>query len=86
MDARSLFGRTFLMSDETTNVVNLAEYRRKRDAEEIERLKAALDDIIASLPPMSQEAYFIMDELVFREPYILPQTNLDTYYDNEDEE
>jgi len=74
------------MDDEATNVVNLAEFRRKRQEEEIARLRAALDDIIASLPPMSQEAYVIMDELVYREPYIFPQTNLDTYYGNEDEE
>jgi hypothetical protein len=56
-------------------IVNLAEYRRNKELEEIEYLKAVLDDIIASMPDMEQEGYFIEDHIV----YLMPQTNLDGY-------
>tara|TARA_Y100000310_G_scaffold237834_1_gene241126 strand:+ start:282 stop:479 length:198 start_codon:yes stop_codon:yes gene_type:complete len=56
-------------------IVNLAEYRRNKELDEIEYLKAVLDDIIASMPDMEQEGYFIEDYLV----YLMPQTNLDGY-------
>ena len=56
-------------------IVNLAEYRHNKELEEIEYLKAVLDDIIASMPDMEQEGYFLEDYLV----YLMPQTNLDGY-------
>ena len=56
-------------------IVNLAEYRHNKELEEIEYLKTVLDDIIASMPDMEQEGYFIEDHIV----YLMPQTNLDGY-------
>ena len=56
-------------------IVNLADYRHNKKLEEIEYLKAVLDDIIASMPDMEQEGYFIEDHIV----YLMPQTNLDGY-------
>ena len=67
-------------------LINLDEYRRKRDEEKIERLKETLDHILAYLPDMEQEAYFIQDEMVYRMPLSSSQTNLDGYYTPTDEE
>jgi len=67
-------------------LINLDDYRRKRDEEKIERLKETLDHILAYLPDMEQEAYFIQDEMVYRMPLSSSQTNLDGYYTPTDEE
>jgi hypothetical protein len=67
-------------------LINLDDYRRKRDEEKIERLKETLDHILAYLPDMEQEAYFIQDEMIYRMPLSSSQTNLDGYYTDSDEE
>jgi hypothetical protein len=67
-------------------LINLDDYRRKRTVEKIERLKEVLDHILAYLPDMEQEAYFIQDEMVYRMPLSSSQTNLDGYYTDTDEE
>jgi len=67
-------------------LINLDDYRRKRDEEKIERLKETLDHILAYLPDMEQEAYFIQDEMIYRTPLSSSQTNLDGYYTDSDEE
>ena len=51
-------------------IVNLAEYRHTKEIKDIEYLKAVLDDIIASMPDMEQQGYFIEDHIV----YLMPQT------------
>jgi len=56
-------------------IVNLADYRHNKELEEIEYLKAVLDDIIASMPDMEQQGYFIEDHIV----YLMPQTKLNGY-------
>jgi hemerythrin superfamily protein len=67
-------------------LINLEDYRRKRDEDEIEKLKMLLDQILAYMPDMEQQAYFIQDEMVYHMPLSSSQTNLDGYYtDNDDD-
>ena len=66
-------------------LVNLDDYRRKRDEEELEKLKELLDHNLAYLPDMEQHAYFIQDEMVYRMPLSSSQTNLDGYYTDDEE-
>jgi len=67
-------------------LINLDDYRRKRDEDEIEKLKEILDQILAYLPDTEQQAYFIQDEMVYRMPLSSSQTNLDGYYPDDDDE
>jgi|TARA_Y100000310_G_scaffold77953_1_gene74511 hypothetical protein len=66
-------------------LINLDEYRRSRDKDEIEKLKEILDQILAYLPGMEQQAYFIQDEMVYHMALSSSQTNLDGYYTDEEE-
>jgi hypothetical protein len=78
---RSPFNGAFLMGE----LINLDDYRRSRDEKDIEELKELLDHILAYLPGMEQQAYFIQDEMVYHMPLSSSQTNLDGYYTDEEE-
>ena len=60
------------------NVVNLSEYRKAKEAREIEEelahLRALLDQILEALPPLEPEPYIPEDNYVpsFLTPQIIP--------------
>jgi predicted RNA-binding protein Jag len=68
-------GDTFLMD----NVVNLADYRKRRDEEEIAYLHRLLDEIMASLPEIEEHPMMARSEQVDTWIDLFPQTNLTGY-------
>ena len=77
------------MNGDRDKVVTLDDYRRKKYEQEVEYLREQLAKVLALIaddpecPP--SEAYYLMDELTYREPYVFSQGNYDSWYTDEDE-
>jgi hypothetical protein len=65
------------------DLINLADYRRQKEEEDIAYLKSLLDEIIACMPDLEQYGYFVQDQMVYDMPLSSSYTTFDGYYDDE---
>jgi len=65
-------------------LINLDDYRRQKDEEDIAYLKSLLDEIIAYMPDLEQYGYFVEDQMVYDMPLSSSSLPLNGYYDDDE--